>query len=78
MYQEIPAQLPADWKLRKPLSGGKAGRGHARTSNVQAVNFKQHKLKNFRFFVGNHDSYTTAVRKAIIYLESLNQYDEQQ
>lgn len=53
------------YRLRIPLSGGKAGKGHAKTSNVQVLNTKKGTLeKLFSFKTGDYLLKLKALNKA--------------
>ena len=53
------------YTVRIPLSGGKAGRGHAKTSNVQVVGWSPPYMKLFLFKTNNNESKADAIKKAI-------------
>jgi hypothetical protein len=59
--------------MRIPLSGGKAGRGLAKTSNVQV--YKPGVcLKNFRFKIGDAISRQSAIDKAKDYVNVMSPF----
>lgn len=61
-----------DFILRIPLSGGKAGRGFAKTSNVQVIDSKNSIIKRrFKFIANNFASERDAVKSAIHYAQDL-------
>lgn len=56
------------WRI--PTSGGKAGKGHNKTSGVQVLRDGL-LIKNFRFTVGDDESRDNALLKAIKLVKSL-------
>lgn len=56
------------YSVRRPLSGGKAGKGKNSTSNIQIINLETNCLeKNFSFQVDNTNSFLSAKQKAFDY-----------
>lgn len=72
MYVQIECIGP--YKLRCPLSGGKAGKGRAKTSNVQVFNTNSGMIeKQCLFTVGDPLSKAAAIEKAKAYCLTQNE-----
>jgi len=59
--------------LRMPLSGGKAGKGHAKTSNVQIMACSKNgsiRIKQFQFKTKVWGSKEIAIQKARVFAQS--------
>lgn len=54
-------------EIRIPTSGGKAGKGHNKTSTVQVMDGNM-LVKQFRFKVGDSESYRKAREKAKLFI----------
>lgn len=57
------------YKVKLPLqSGGKAGKGHNKTSTIQVMYEDSMVVKQIRFIVRDHEGKMKAIRKAIEYV----------
>lgn len=67
MYETVGRT--GDYHLRVPLSGGKAGKGHAKTSNVQVFDSMERMIvKRFSFKVNDFVSKKKAVDEASFFV----------
>ena len=57
------------YRIKLPIqSGGKAGKGHNKTSTIQVVYEGMMAVKQIRYTVRDHESKMAAIEKAIAYV----------